>query len=338
MKYKYILPILAAVFGLVTSKDHFKVEEDMKPDHKQQRVGYGRPEKNENCIYKNDLTDDKLCVISQGSSSAGYRWKQEFQAYSADIKQGHYSVDVQFYLKLAFKIQPEIILTRLMENLLEIDMNQFEAHHTSKMTYHMYSNDLCFDIYSEIEPIEIDVMQTLRFVECSKNIIDNVFDFGQHSDSDSSYTKKLLSPFGKYFDDCRLQHDATATLKQIKPFDEVSYKVIDTTIADGEAYKLTTNKFIRIIRWIGSGSQLPDAYCFPGNIIRWIYLLEKATVTAAPGPLVQSSEDNIQDSFAHNFIRPYLEIGMIKLMQWIHESTKDMEGQDQRHTVLEHVW
>ena len=72
--------------GLVTSKDHYKVEEDIKPDQKEPRVGYGRAASSENCIYNNDLTGDKLCVISQGSASTGYRWKQEFQAYSAEIR------------------------------------------------------------------------------------------------------------------------------------------------------------------------------------------------------------------------------------------------------------
>ena len=65
-----------------------------------------------------------------------------------------------------------------MENLLEIDLNQFETHYTSKMTYYMYSNDLCFDIFAEIQPIELDVMQSLRVVQCSKNLIDDVFDYG----------------------------------------------------------------------------------------------------------------------------------------------------------------
>jgi len=98
---------------------------------------------------------------------------------------------------------------------------------------------------------------------------------------------------------------------------------------------------MRIIRWVGSGSTLPDAFCFPGNLIRWIYLLEKAARLAAlsgPGPLVQSAEDNMEDSFVYNYIKPYFEIGMIHLMQWLHATTKDMEGHDQQHVVLEHKW
>lgn len=213
-----------------------------------------------------------------------------------------------------------------MENLLEIDINQFEMHQTAKMTYHTYTNDLCFDIYSEIEPIEVDVMQTLRVVECKKVLIDGAFDFGQHADQDrSSSTKKLLSPYGKYLDECGLQHDATATLKEIKPFDEVTYLVADESVADGEATKLVTSRRPRILRWIGSGSQLPDAYCFPGNLIRWIYLIEKSTWTAAasaPGPRVESSESDLEESFTHNYIRPLFEVAMINVMQWLHETTK----------------
>jgi len=63
-----------------------------------------------------------------------------------------------------------------------------------------------------------------------------------------------LSPFGKYFDICDLQNDATATLKSIRPFDEVKYKVTDTSISDGQAFKIVTDRFIRLIRWVGSGS------------------------------------------------------------------------------------
>ena len=85
-------------------------------------------------------------------------------------------------------------------------------------------------------------------------MIYDFFDFGQHSKYDTEYTNKLLSPFGKYFDECKLQNDETATLKSFRPFDDVQNKVIDESIADGEAYKVVTDRLIRLIRWIGSGA------------------------------------------------------------------------------------
>lgn len=76
-------------------------------------------------------------------------------------------------------------------------------------------------------------MSSVRIVECDKNLIYDFFDFGQHSQYDNIYTKKFLSPYGKYLDSCRLQNDETATLKSFRPFDDVSYTTIDESIADG---------------------------------------------------------------------------------------------------------
>jgi hypothetical protein len=125
-------------------------------------------------------------------------------------------------------------------------------------------------------------------------------------------------------------------LKSFRPFDDVQNKVIDESIADGEAYKVVTDRLIRLIRWIGSGAQTPDDYCFPGNLIRWIYLAEKElkktlAVPLAPSPMVQASEGEYQESFVYNYVKPYAEIGMIKFVQWLHETTKGMEGENVKH-------
>ena len=101
------------------------------------------------------------------------------------------------------------------------------------MTYYSYANDLCFDVFSEIEPIETDVMSTGSLIEGSKVLIDSFFDYGQNWQQDNTNTQKPLSPYGKFFDRIGLSSDATATLKQWRPFDEVEYYTRDETVADG---------------------------------------------------------------------------------------------------------
>ena len=94
---------------------------------------------------------------------------------------------------------------------------------------------------------------------------------------------------------------------------------------------------MRILRWVGSGNSLPDAYCFPGNLIRWIYLLEKATMTAvaaAPGPQVGSAKDDMSDAgFMTTFLKPYVELGLLQAVKWFHEQAKDFETAPGRPVV-----
>lgn len=162
-------------------------------------------------------------------------------------------------------------------------------------------------------------MQSLRFVECSKSLIDCIWDFGQWAEDDTSNSKKPFSPFGKFFDKCGLVHDASMTLKNIKPFDKVEYQIKDESVNDAGTYINTKTQWMRLVRWIGSGSTIPDEYCFPGNIVRWIYLTEKAlfpeAAASAPGPQVGAGE--FSDAPFTSFVKPYIELGVIKFVSFI---------------------
>jgi len=91
------------------------------------------------------------------------------------------------------------------------------------MMYNMYTNDLCFDIYTEIDPVTISLDMEAAFIECEKTLVDCIDDFGQNSKYDRDYTTKPLGPFAKFLDKCELGHDENYALKIWKPFDTIQY-------------------------------------------------------------------------------------------------------------------
>ena len=111
---------------------------------------------------------------------------------------------------------------------MEINIADFEVRHVSGILYNSYTNDMCMNIFSEIEDIVINVYQYLQLVECSKTLIDSLTDFGQYPKLDTSKSKKPYSVFSKYFDSCNLLNDATLTLKKYKPFDKITWTELKT--------------------------------------------------------------------------------------------------------------
>ena len=97
------------------------------------------------------------------------------------------------------------------------------------MTYNIYSNDLCMDVFSEVTDIDVELMTEFSVLECEKNLIYCFDDYGQFGSSDGSTVEKLFSPFGKFLDECDLSNKADITLKEYAPFDEYTY-----TDEDGE--------------------------------------------------------------------------------------------------------
>jgi len=53
-----------------------------------------------------------------------------------------------FYVKLEMFAKPIFELNRLFKNNIDIELEEFKVHHTTKVFYDYYTNDLCFDVYS----------------------------------------------------------------------------------------------------------------------------------------------------------------------------------------------
>jgi len=61
-----------------------------------------------------------------------------------------------------------------------------------------------------------------------------------------------------------------------------------------------------VLKWLGAQSYstfYPD--CFPGNIVRAIYLAEKKAASATGSPMVEA-EHGQYDSFLANMLKPYI--------------------------------
>ena len=171
----------------------------------------------------------------------------------------------------------------------------------------MYTNDLCFDIYSTIDDFKLTLSMTTAFVECYKTLVECLFDYGQFVMNDNAQTEKLFSPFAKIFDKCELSNVDTATLKEFQPFGSDSF---------------LANK--NVIYWVGSTSYTtyyPE--CFPGNIARAIYLWEKSSSKAA-SPVVGDS-DMSDSGFFTNLVKPHLHGLIMWGMQSLREFAESHE-------------
>ena len=51
------------------------MDQYIKPDGKERMVGQS-PDDEDLCLFKNILTDDRFCLLQEGSATAGYRWNQ----------------------------------------------------------------------------------------------------------------------------------------------------------------------------------------------------------------------------------------------------------------------
>ena len=103
----------------------------------------------------------------------------------------------------------------------------------------------------------------MAFVECSKNLIDNFDDFGQFAAWDSQSANKPIGPYSKFFDECDLSSETTVQVKEYEPFASDSPLGWDN-----------------MVRWLGDGSDSVNDQCYPKNIIRAIWILEKSLTGA----------------------------------------------------------
>ena len=142
---------------------------------------------------------------------------------------------------------------------MTFDVQETKIEHTTGFTYYMYENDLCFEVESKINNFEYTVELTTAYLECYKNLIASLDDFGQFSEWDSASAEKPFSQYAKFFDGCELSSEVTTTLKTYQPFKERP--------ADEKDKQWYTN-----IQWLGSGTN--DAQCYPGNIVRLIHIWE----------------------------------------------------------------
>mmetsp|Transcript_18062 Transcript_18062/g.30812 ORF Transcript_18062/g.30812 Transcript_18062/m.30812 type:complete len:90 (-) Transcript_18062:354-623(-) len=85
--------------------------------------------------------------------------------------------------------------------------------HASQIYYDFYTNDLCLDVYSQIEDFTVQTQVTTAFIECYKVLVDCFNDFGQFYLGDTETTEKPFSPYAKIFDSCSLSNDATFDLR-----------------------------------------------------------------------------------------------------------------------------
>lgn len=96
-------------------------------------------------------------------------------------------------------------------------MDEFRVEHVSKIRYDLYTNDLCIDVYSQIEDFKIKMDLTMAFIECYKVLVDCLNDFGQFG-GDTLNSEKPFSKYSKIFDECSLSTDDTISLKEFDPF------------------------------------------------------------------------------------------------------------------------
>jgi len=118
--------------------------------------------------------------------------------------------------------------------------------------------------------------------------------------SDEATTRKPISPYAKLFDSCTLGVDEPVTLKEWKPMEYIS--------ADG-----STKEYQRSIAWVGSGTN--NVYCFPGNVVRMIYI---ATKKSAGSPIVQEAMNgDYGDSWIGNVVEPMLRMSSKHIFDWL---------------------
>lgn len=315
------------LFGCVQiqAKEHYVVDDVIHSDH---MMVQATNDKVEYCLFKKVVADqalpDQLCLTTKGSMSTGFKFAQESEDYDLVNKRGQYRIDLTYYLKTGFNIQPSLRINRLISQSLEIDIADFEVRHVSGILYNSQTNDMCMNVFSEIQDIVINVYQYLQLVECTKTLIDCLTDFGQYPKDDTDKSKKPFSVFSKYFDSCNLLNDATLTLKKYKPFDKITWTEQKTKDDLGVPLPLPVTvtksyELLRKIQWIGGGTNLPDPYCFPGNFIKWIVSWEKKAAVA-PNLLVSEQEG----SFLSNFLGPMLH----NFTKELATTLIDMSGQD----------
>ena len=179
-----------------------------------------------------------------------------------------------YYLKQSLSAYQDFVLNKLFKFNVDTTLDEFSIQHKTQVFYDLYTNDLCIHIFSQIEEFKLQLVLTLAFIECYKVLIDCFTDFGQYYATDNIYTTKLFSPYAKIFDQCQLSNEASLPPKSIEPFTSGSF-----------LYEKNT------IYWVGSNDYSSGYYpdCFPGNIIRSIYLWEKKYLSSVGAPQVLDS-------------------------------------------------
>jgi hypothetical protein len=131
-------------------------------------------------------------------------------------------------------------MNRLFDTNMVLEFEEFKMFHKTQFAFYTYTNELCIDIFSEIDNFQIKSTLELKFIQCFKKLIDCFDDFGQFYMNDYPTSQKPISPYAKLFDECSLGVDEPVTLKEWKPLEYVS--------VDG-----TTKEYQRTVRWVGSG-------------------------------------------------------------------------------------
>mmetsp|Transcript_7634 Transcript_7634/g.11848 ORF Transcript_7634/g.11848 Transcript_7634/m.11848 type:complete len:171 (-) Transcript_7634:35-547(-) len=155
----------------------------------------------------------------------------------------------------------------------------------------------------------------MAFLECYKILIECLNDCGQFSEDDTSTTEKPISPFAKIFDQCELSNDASFVLKEFDIF---------TMFPD----------FLHTIKWLGQGptaytqsSYYPD--CFPGNIVRAIYLMERSAASAVGLPAGMTEQELFESdehpSLVKTFVKPFVDYYVVKFLTFLSDQAKAFE-------------
>ena len=258
---------LALLVGLTSCKEHFIINES-KEDTQRVRAS---SEQNEKCLFKmptiGDSNDeDKFCTEYEGSATTGFTWEQDIDDLDKETLDGTYGLNHIIYFKYDIYATISFVLNRLFKAEITFDIQETELSHKTGFTYYIYANDLCMNIKSEITDFEYVTQITTAYIECYKNHIGSLDDFGQFAASDESDSKKPYSPYSKFFDNCELSSESTTTVKSFQPFNR------DLTAKDWFNDLVGYNEWYTLIYWIGSSTN--DAACYPGNLIRAIHKFE----------------------------------------------------------------
>lgn len=132
--------------------------------------------------------EDKFCTEYEGSATMGFTWEQEIEDLDKESKDGLYSLNHIMYFKYDIYATLTFVLNRLFKADISFDISETEMKHTTGFSYFIYENDLCLNIYSEVTDFEYVTQITTAYIECFKNHISSLDDFGQFAPSDKSDT------------------------------------------------------------------------------------------------------------------------------------------------------
>lgn len=70
-------------------------------------------------------------------------------------------------------------MNRLFDTNMVLEIEEFKMFHQTQFGYYTYTNDLCLDIFSEMDNFSVKSTMELKIIQCFKMLIDCFDDFGQ---------------------------------------------------------------------------------------------------------------------------------------------------------------